>query len=90
LYRAALHTISYVPSNNEYPLTTEALNMWQAALNSKSALPNSDTAALAEIFAAAGDGVLLRLRKHVSSDGWHLFEQLDRNTGKCAEYIRNK
>ena len=44
------------------------------------ALP-TDRTALAAIFAAAGDGVLLRLRRHVENEGWHLSEQIDRNTG---------
>jgi hypothetical protein len=34
------------------------------------------------VFAAQGDGVMLRLRSHVAGDGFHLDEQIDRNTGK--------
>ena len=40
-----------------------------------------DGAAVAATFAAAADGVMLRLRKHVINDGGHLDEQLDRSTG---------
>ena len=29
-----------------------------------------------------GDGVMLRLRAHVEKDGFHLDEQIDRNTGE--------
>lgn len=36
----------------------------------------------------AGDGVLLRLRSHVSEGyNWQLYEQLDRNTGIALEFI---
>lgn len=33
------------------------------------------------MFLRAGDGVLLRVRHHVEPDGFHLAEQIDRNTG---------
>mmetsp|Transcript_77970 Transcript_77970/g.252946 ORF Transcript_77970/g.252946 Transcript_77970/m.252946 type:complete len:1172 (-) Transcript_77970:347-3862(-) len=34
-------------------------------------------------FVAAGDAVLMRIRHHIGFfDDWHLFEQIDRNTGK--------
>ena len=55
--------------------------MWQKALNRETPLPTNDVVSLAKIFAAAGDGVLLRLRMHVSGENWHLYEQLDKNTG---------
>jgi glucoamylase len=38
-------------------------------------------ASLAKYFAAQGDGVLVRLRSHVTARGFHLDEQIDRNTG---------
>merc|ERR1711871_1365147 len=78
LYRGASSILdSGLPS-------TDALDAWAVALNlgkSASDLP-SDPSALATLFAASGDGVLLRLRKHVEADGFHLAEQMDRDTGK--------
>jgi glucoamylase len=44
------------------------------------AFPSNVTAA-SDLFLRAGDGVLLRLRSHVESDGFHLDEQIDRETG---------
>ena len=72
LYRAASYTLSHgLPSS-------EALEQFGAALNVE--FPQTAEAA-AEVFAAAGDSVMLRLRKHVGADGGHLAEQMDRNTG---------
>jgi glucoamylase len=74
LYRGAAHVLQHgAPS-------AEALAVWQSAFNSPSALPTSPSA-LAAVFAAQGDGVLLRLRKHVQPEGFHLDEQIDRNSG---------
>jgi chitodextrinase len=72
---------SYILENGAPDSTT--LSKWQEAFNKQDskALP-TDPATLAEIFAAAGDGVMLRLREHVKNDNWHLAEQIDRNTGK--------
>lgn len=73
-YRGAAHVLDHgVPS-------AAALSAWKTAMNSASDLPTSP-AALAKVFAAQGDGVLLRLRYHVQGKGFHLDEQLDRNTG---------
>eukprot|EP00428_Durinskia_dybowskii_P064609 CAMPEP_0170364694 /NCGR_PEP_ID=MMETSP0117_2-20130122/5512_1 /TAXON_ID=400756 /ORGANISM="Durinskia baltica, Strain CSIRO CS-38" /LENGTH=509 /DNA_ID=CAMNT_0010619215 /DNA_START=1 /DNA_END=1530 /DNA_ORIENTATION=- len=73
-YRAAAHILEHgVP-------TTSALSVWKAAMNSPTDLPTSPSE-LAEVFAAQGDGVMLRLRSHVQADGFHLDEQIDRNTG---------
>jgi glucoamylase len=58
---------------------SDALTVWKKVFNTDS-LP-TDAASLAKVFAAQGDGVLLRLRQHVSSKGFHLDEQIDRNTG---------
>ncbi len=53
--------------------------MWAKAFNTAT-LPTNKID-LANYFAAAGDSVMLRLRKHVIADGGHLAEQIDRNTG---------
>ena len=82
LYRAAIYVLNPPSSiGSEYPVSSDALNMWKLALNSPNPLPTSNTSALADIFAAAGDGVLLRLRYHVIGYNWHLFEQLNETTG---------
>lgn len=73
-YRAAAHVLQHgAPS-------AQALAVWKNAINSPSDLPTS-ASALAQVFAAQGDGVLLRLRRHVQGKDWHLDEQIDRNTG---------
>lgn len=73
-YRAAAHVLQNgVPSS-------AAMSVWKSAINSPSALP-TNAAALAQVFAAQGDGVLLRLRRHVQGNDFHLDEQIDRNTG---------
>jgi len=53
---------------------------WADALG-LDAFPATTTAA-ANLFLRAGDSVLLRLRSHVEADGFHLAEQIDRNTGE--------
>jgi glucoamylase len=73
-YRGAADIITNgVPSSS-------TLGQWQKAFNSASAL-STDKATLAKYFAAQGDGVLLRLRNHLTARGFHLDEQIDRNTG---------
>jgi glucoamylase len=56
----------------------DAMAAWGDALGE--AFPE-DAAAAADLFLRAGDSVLLRLRAHVEADGFHLDEQIDRNTG---------
>lgn len=73
-YRGA----SYILSNG-VP-SAEALAAWKTAFNTASDLPSS-AKDLANVFAAQGDGVLLRLRTHVTARGFHLDEQIDKNTG---------
>lgn len=73
-YRAAAHVLK-----NGTP-SSQALAVWKSAINSPGALPTS-ASALAQVFAAQGDGVLLRLRRHVQGNDFHLDEQIDRNTG---------
>merc|ERR1711924_435093 len=36
---------------------------------------------MAQAMVGAGDGVMLRIRHHVKDAGFHLSEQLDKNTG---------
>lgn len=75
-YRGAVYIV-----DNGLP-DKEALGYWQQAFNTEIDLTAvRSTEALAQMFAAQGDGVLLRLRAHVEAEGFHLDEQIDRNTG---------
>ena len=73
LYRGAseMRTASFV--------TDEDVSTWISVLGLDSSSSKSD---VADAMAGAGDGVLFRVRKHVESGGFHLAEQLDRNTGE--------
>jgi len=64
--------------------SAEALGFWASAFNAPSRLDMDklSDSALAQVFAAQADGVLLRLRAHVEPSGFHLNEQIDRNTGE--------
>jgi glucoamylase len=78
-YRAAVYTAQ----KNTVP-SSAVLAVWKSALNAPADLPTSP-AALAQVFFNNGDGVMLRLRSHVSAKGFHLDEQIDRNTGaQCS------
>merc|ERR1712130_155713 len=57
-----------------------ALRIWNELFNIQPDAKLS-TLELAQVFASAGDGVMERIRRHVVSDGFHLAEQIDRNTG---------
>jgi glucoamylase len=73
-YRGASYILSHGAPN------ADTLAVWKKAFNTADDLP-TDPVALSNIFAAQGDGVLLRLRNHVVNDNFHLDEQIDRNTG---------
>ena len=59
-------------------VTDEDVSTWISVLGLDSSSSKSD---VADAMAGAGDGVLFRVRKHVASSGFHLSEQLDRETG---------
>ena len=67
LYRAAL-------SAALQPVDEAALAVWREALGPSFAGDRDG-------FVAAGDSVLKRVRHHVESDGWHLFEMIKKDTG---------
>jgi glucoamylase len=74
-YRAAKEIrTSGVPSQ-------AAMAKWSTAFNQPLNNLPTDSYGLSDFFLAQGDGVLLRLRSHVVGKGFHLDEQLDRNTG---------
>lgn len=70
-----------IAETNGEALTKEAQAKWAEALGLGVNGTTLEAFDMAEAMAGAGDGVLLRLRKHVSPNGFHLNEQIDRNTG---------
>ena len=77
-YRAAAEVAS--AKEGELP-SAAARAAWADAFGVPEAdFPESADAA-ADVFLRAGDSVLLRLRHHVAADGFHLAEQIDRDTG---------
>lgn len=72
LYRAASYTLAHGAP------TADALYQYSQALAVE--FP-ADVAGIAEVFAAAGDSVMLRIKEHTAAEGGHLSEQIDRNTG---------
>lgn len=59
-------------------LSAEEVGSWKRALRAGDAFIGSTND-----FLAAGDAVLLRVKRHVAAeDHWHLWEQVDKNTGK--------
>jgi len=67
-------TAAYVGEGR--PLSLPQLNAWRSALFAGFNGAASD-------FVAAGDAILLRLVHHIDeADDWHLYEQIDRETGQ--------
>lgn len=80
LYRGATEMVAH--ANGKVDLKDDGLSLWSEILN----LPfnygeNVDSLKMASAFAGAGDGVLTRIRSHVSSGDFHLTEQINRETG---------
>jgi len=75
LYRGAAEMVA-----GNVALDEETVAAWSRALSIDS--KQNTAAALAQAMMGAGDGVLLRIRKHVLGAGLHLAEQLDRATGQ--------
>lgn len=82
LISAALASLMYqaaIEVDSGRSLNAQELRAWQAALNADS---YTFTGSVSD-FVAAGDSILTRIRKHISDeDGMHVYEQIDRNTGK--------
>jgi len=73
-----------IAQSNGAALTAEAQAKWADALGLSAdhkARVSGAAIDMAEALAGAGDGVLLRLRHHVAPRGFHLDEQIDRNSG---------
>ena len=60
-------------------MDTAAYSTWAPVLGLDAA--QFDATATAKAMAGAADGVLVRLRTHVKAGGFHLNEQIDRNSG---------
>jgi len=60
-------------------VSPEAYQIWKNVLDLGESF---DAGEMAAAMAGAGDGVMLRIRKHVEGEGFHLAEQLEKNTGK--------
>jgi glucoamylase len=76
LITASLAHLLYQAAQVDRALTEEELQAWGAALNVE------NFGGLPRDFIAAGDAVLQRLSTHTGADEGHLFEQIDRNTGR--------
>lgn len=74
LYRAGLDIkLNGVPDNI-------TLSQWEKTFNLNYSIP-TDKITLANLFVSQADGVMLRLRTHIIGNNYHLYEQLDKNTG---------
>lgn len=67
---------------NRTQLSDEALPIWLEIFGMEGrAAEQLSTLELAQAFASSGDGVLERIAYHVKGNGFHLDEQIDKNTG---------
>eukprot|EP00928_Gymnodinium_smaydae_P063791 TRINITY_DN47284_c0_g1_i1.p1 TRINITY_DN47284_c0_g1~~TRINITY_DN47284_c0_g1_i1.p1 ORF type:complete len:492 (+),score=131.14 TRINITY_DN47284_c0_g1_i1:54-1529(+) len=72
-----LYQVAYSVASGALAPSATDVAAWAKALNS------ADFSGGANAFVAAGDAVLLRLKHHVlPSDDWHLYEQIDKETGQ--------
>jgi glucoamylase len=78
LYRGAAEVAAQGTSTM---MDDDTLSAWRVALSLPEDTEVKDAKVLAQAMAGAGDGVLTRIRHHVQQRGFHLDEQLDRNTG---------
>lgn len=80
LTTAALASLMYRISNrlnSGFIMSKDTLNMWSKALNIVS-IPEPQ----AIFFKAQGDGLLLRIKNYIKSYNFHMYEQIDKNTGQ--------
>jgi glucoamylase len=83
LLTASLASILYRGGNyiklNGVP-EDKILNQWEKTFNLNYTISNNKSS-LADLFISQADGVMLRLRTHIIGNDYHLYEQLDKNTG---------
>ena len=80
LTTAALGSLMYRISNRlslGYRLTQNILSVWSKALNVER-IPEDEI----NFFKAQGDGLLLRIKNYIKINDFHMFEQIDKNTGQ--------
>jgi glucoamylase len=80
LTTAALSSLMYRISsrlNSGYRMTQDTLNMWSKALN-VDFIPEDQIS----FFKSQGDGLLLRLKNYIKPNNFHMYEQIDKNTGQ--------
>jgi len=80
LTTAALSSLMYRISNrlkSGYRMPQNTLDMWSKALNVDS-IPENQIS----FFKSQGDGLLLRLKNYIKPNNFHMYEQIDKNTGQ--------
>jgi glucoamylase len=80
LTTAAVSSLMYRISNrlkSGYRMTQNTLDMWSKALNVNS-IPEDQIS----FFKSQGDGLLLRLKNYIKPNNFHMYEQIDKNTGE--------
>jgi len=81
LTTAALASLMYRISNklkSGYMITNQnTISMWLKAFNIDK-MPDND----ASFFKAQGDGLLLRIKNYIKDYNFHMYEQIDKNTGQ--------
>jgi glucoamylase len=80
LTTAALSSLMYRISNrlkSGYRMPQNTLDMWSKALN-VDFIPEDQIS----FFKSQGDGLLLRLKNYIKPNNFHMYEQIDKNTGQ--------
>jgi len=60
-----------------YKFSDSTIKLWKQALNVET-IPSNQS----EFFKAQGDGLLFRIKKYIENYSFHMYEQIDKNTGK--------
>lgn len=80
LTTAALSSLMYRISNKlsqGYTFSDSTIKLWKQALNLET-IPSNQS----EFFKAQGDGLLFRIKKYIQNYSFHMYEQIDKNSGK--------
>lgn len=80
LTTAALSSLMYRISNRlsqGYKFDDKTLQVWKQALNIQT-IPTDQI----DFFKAQGDGLLFRIKKYIQTYSFHMYEQIDKNSGK--------
>jgi hypothetical protein len=63
--------------NSNYRLAQNTISLWSKAFNIQT-IPEDQV----NFFKAQGDGLLLRIRHYIEAYDFHMYEQIDKNTGQ--------